>query len=808
MTRTNYVGSLDAFAAKMAAQGAHGMRFMGQRVPDADGTSIVTGNVKYTANQFPPGMLHAKFVRNPYGRASITSIDTSAAASMPGVVGVYTGKSPEFAGILNLGDEPLLAATDVFYNMQPVAVVVAETIEQAEDAAFAVDVKYNPMQGVFDPVAASDASPPVVVHTPRTITPPFNADRPNVINSFYVKSGDTTKGFADADVVVESDFDVSGDPHGYIVPVSGVAQPNGDGTITLWTDVQNIHPVPWPTAAGAAGLPQDKVICIGPQKCANGYGGKNCGVPGVYATLLAKVTGRPVRVIFDDFKLLHATRPWFHSHVKAGAKKDGRFTAIETTCYVCTPFVRFTMTVLERAREALTATYHWGHPDLYKVPNVMMTNYDSYANTADTMSYRGFGANESSYAFEGIISMLADKLGMDPVDLRLMNLTKEGDFTAMHEIVRGVGTGPMLTKTKEIMTAWGPKPTVQDPWVVGRGISAANKYSQGDMVHNLIFLKLRASGLVDIIADTMDIGQGANTAIRQFVAETLNVPIENVHRTDVNTEYVPWTSDSFSSSASVDFGGAILTAAKNARDELFATAATLLKAKPTDLDTKDGKIFVAGKPETSVTWGDAMAPRLHMIASGGLNDPVGAPNDYDGPGKNDYGTGQCLGPYFRMVLHMDFMANAYEVMINKETGELRVTKALAGNDLLPINPTLAEGQMIGGMYHGLANGLYEQPYIDPTGVYTAKSYLDWKIPTILDYPTSDNVSTAIVPVWAQYFGENPIIDCPFGAKGIGEGVLNSAMPALQAAIHDAIGVWITNTPMATQARILSALGKA
>jgi len=808
MTRTNYVGDLSGFLPRMTAMGANGMRYMGQRVPNVDGPSIVTGNVKYTNNVQVPGMVYTKFVRNPYGRASITSIDITAAQGMPGVIAVYTGKSPEFAGIMNLGDEPLLADTDVFYHLQPVAVVVAETIEEAEDAAYEVDVKYSPMQGIFDPVSASDASPSVVVHTPRTITPPFEANRPNVINCFYVKSGDTSTGFADADVTVEADFDVSGDPHGYIVPVSAVAQPNGDGTITLWTDVQNIHPVPWPTAAGAAGLPQDKVTTIGPQKCAGGYGGKNCGVPGVYATLLAKVTGRPVHVIFDEFKLLHATRPWLHSHIKAGAKKDGRFTAIETTCYVCTPFARFTLTVLERAREALTCTYHWGHPDLYKVPNVMMTNYDSYANTADTMSYRGFGANESSFAYEGIINMLAEKLSMDPVDLRLMNLTKEGDFSAQHEIIRGVGTGPMLQKTKELMDAWGPKPTVPDPWVVGRGISGANKYSQGDMVHNLIFLKLRASGLVDIIADTMDIGQGANTAIRQFVAEALNVPIESVHRTDVNTEYVPWTSDSFSSSASVDFGGAIITAAKNARADLFAAAAPMLKAKPTDLDMKDGKIFVAANPTTSITWGAAMAPRLHMIASGGLNDPVGAPNDYDGPGKNDYGTGQALGPYFRQVLHMDFMANAYEVMVNKETGEVRVTKALAGNDLLPINPTLAEGQMIGGMYHGLANGLYEQPYIDKDGIYTAKSYLDWKMPTILDYPTSDNVSTAIVPVWAQYFGTNPIIDCPYGAKGIGEGVLNSAMPALQAAIHDAIGVWIMDTPIATQAKVLAALGKA
>lgn len=807
MTRVNYVGSLDAFKDKMAAQGAHGMRYMGQRVPDVDGPSVVTGNVKYTTNVHPPGMLVTKFVRNPNARAKITSIDTSAAQAMPGVIAVYTGKSPEFAGKLNLGDEPLLADTEVTYNLQPVAVVVAETIEEAEDAAAAVTVQYQVMDVVTDPIAAADLNPPVVVHTPRAITPPFNADRPNVINSFYIKSGDVAKGFADADVIVESDFETEGDSHGYITGVSAVAQPNGDGTITLWTDVQNIHPVPWPTAAGAADMPADKVITIGPQKCTGGYGGKNCGVPGVYATLLAKITGRPIRVMFDEFKLLHATRPWFKAHVKAGAKKTGEFTAIETTCYVCTPFARFSLTVLERAREALTCTYHWGHPSLYKVPNVMFTAYDSYGNTADTMSYRGFGTTESQVAFEGIVCMLADKLGMDPVDLRLMNFTKDGDFSAQHEIIRGNGAAGVITKVKELMTAWGPKPSVADPWVVGRGIAAANKYSQGDMVHNLIFLKLRSSGLVDIIADTMDIGQGANTAIAQFVAEALNVPIENVRRVEVNTAYVPWTSDSFSSSATVDFGGAVITAAKNARDELFAMAAPLLKANANTLDTKDGKIFVKGNEANAVTWGAAMAPRLHMMASGGLNDPVGAPNDYDGPGKNDYGTGQALGPYFRLIMHMNWLAHAMEVMINKETGELRVTKMIAGNDALPVNPTLLEGQVIGGTFHGLAQALYEHHYLDK-GIYMNKSYLDYKVATVKDYPKVDDISSAIVPVWGEYFGENPRIDCPFGAKGVGEGVTNSSLPALMDAIYDAIGVWITTCPYAPQAQIMKALGKA
>jgi len=804
-----YVGSLDQFKDKMAAQGYSGLRYFGQRVPDANARAIVTGNVKYTLNEHPAGMLYAKFKRNPYSRAKIISIDTSKAENMPGVVKVITGKSPEVAGKLNLGDEPLVADTVVVYNQQIVAIVVAESIEEAEDAVDAIDVKYEAQDPVLDVVKAADKSPPVIVHTPRLITPPYEADRPNVINCFYVRSGDVQKGFADADVVVESEFDTQADPHGYIIPASAVAQPHGDGTMTLWADVQNIHPVPWPTAAGAADIPMDKLNLIGPQICAGGYGGKNCGVPGVYAAVLAKATGRPVQVVFDDTRLLHATRPWNHCKIKVGAKKDGRFTALEVTFWVGTPYVRFTRTVMERAREALTCTYHWGHPELYDRPNVMFTAYDTYTNLTSTMSYRGFGVLESQFPHETSINMLADKLGMDKIELRLKNVTKDGDRSAMNEIIRSVGTVGVYNKVKEMMNAWGPKPSVSDPWVVGRGFSGANKYSQGDMVHNLLFLKLRANGLVDIISDSMDIGQGLNTITRQFVAEGLNIPIENVRKVEVNTSYVPFTSDSFSSAATVDFGGAAVTCCKNAKKELFAIAAPMLGAKPEELETKDGKIMVKGKPDKAVTWGDVMAPRPHMIISGGLNDPVGAPNDYDGPGKNDYYTGQALGPYFRLIMHMNFMANACEVMINKETGELRVTKFIAGNDCIPVNPTLVEGQRVGGgVFHGMANGMYEDNYIDNNGAYLSRTNLDWKQPTILDYPKYNDISTAIVPVWGEYFGDNPRIDGPFGAKGIGEGVDCAATPCLVDAIHDALGVWITTAPAATQEKILKALGKA
>ncbi|MCW4032057.1 MAG: xanthine dehydrogenase family protein molybdopterin-binding subunit [Candidatus Bathyarchaeota archaeon] len=807
----NYVGSLDPFKEKMNKQGYSGLRHMGQRSPDKNAQGIVTGKVKYTHNVKLPGMHHAKFLRSPYGRAKIISIDTSKAESMPGVVKVLTGKSSEVAGKFNLGDEPLIAADEVSYDGQMVAAVVAETIEEAEDAVYAIDVKYERMDAITDVREAASLDPPIVVHTPRLIEPPYEAERPNVINCFYVRSGDIEKGFADADVIVEEEFDCHADPHAGITPPSAVAEPHADGTMTVWADVQNIYPVPLPTAAAAADLPVDKVNLIGPEVCAGGFGGKNCGVHGVYAALLAKITNRPVRVMFDVSEWLnHATRPWTKSKIKVGATNDGKFTAVEVSFWNGGPYARFMLSVLERSREALTCTYHWGHPDLYEKPNVMFTARVSYTNLCSTMSYRGFGVLEAQWPQETAISMLAEKLGMDPLELRVKNLVKEGDRSAQNEIVRSVGSGNLLPKVYEMMQGWGPKPSVPEPWVVGRGFSAANKYSQSDMVHNLIYLRLHGNGTVDIVSDAMDIGQGMNTISRQFVAEGLNIPIENVRKAEVDTAYVPWTSNSFSSSATVDYGGAAIVAAKNAREKLFEMAAPMLGVGKNDLETIDGVVRVKGNPDKSVTWADAFEPypparNKILIVSGGLNDPVGAPNDYDGPGTNDYYTGQALGPHYRLIMHMNWMANAAEVMVNKETGEIKVTKFVAGNDAIPVNPTLMEGQMIGGQFMATMNTILEAPIID-NGSYMSKTLLDWKIPSVLEMPKADDISTAIVPVWGEYFGENPRVDCPFGAKGIGEGVNCGGVPALIDALHDATGVWFTKSPV-TPDMILKALGK-
>jgi len=793
-----FVGDLTQFADKMAQYGYSGLRYFGQRVDDVNGPGIVTGTADWTFNISLPGMLVGKLKRCPYGHAKITSIDTSKAENIPGVIFVGTAKHPMFAGKLMFGDEPVLCDKEVWSNNDPVAIVAAETLEAADDAIDAIDVKYEELPVETDPEAAASPSPSVVQKSP----PPNKEGRPNCFYHIPLRYGDFDKEMAASDVTVEITAELPNDPHGTPCTHNAVAVWNGDGSISVWDDVQNIHPVPWPVIAGMVGLPQEKVHFHGPEVCAGGFGGKNAGIAGVYAAMLTIITQRPVRVLYDRTEgLLHVSRPCWKWKLKIGAKKDGTLTALDATAYIGGPYGRFLGGLLERARNGLTGSYRW--------KAVKYDGYASYSNAQNTLSYRGYSSPETCFTPEMAMDELAKKLGMDPLELRLKNYLNEAERNAMNEIFRSMGEPGVAKKVREFMDAWGPKPSVADPWVVGRGFASGNKYTQGGMMTNTAHLKFKANGVVEIITDSMDLGTGLNTVWRQFVAEALNIPIENTVKIAVNTDYSPFTTASYSSMATFHGGYALINAATNAKKMLFENAAKILNVNPGELETKDGKIMVKGKPDTAIPWSQAFptipgqpGPASEMMVSGGIY----APDDYIGPGKMDPATSQCLGPYFRSVLFTSHQAAAYELMVNKETGEVRVTKFAGGCDLIPANPTNVEGQIEGGMLiMGLGTAISEARWEDK-GMYLGKSYLEWKIPTIMDVPKVDNVDTAIVPVWGEAHGDNPRIDAPFGAKGTAEGVQAPSAPAIANAVADAIGVRLTKIPF-TPDVILKAMGK-
>jgi CO/xanthine dehydrogenase Mo-binding subunit len=529
-------------------------------------------------------------------------------------------------------------------------------------------------------------------------------------------------------------------------------------------------------------LPQNQVTFHGPEICAAGFGGKNLGGGAFYAAFVTKLTGRPSICTFNQrMSLSWTSRPPWTWKIKIGAKNDGTLTGIEAEAYICGPYGRFLGGggLHERARNGITGTYRW--------TAVKFDGYAAYANTQNTLSYRGFSAPETCFAVELAISELANKLGMDQVEIRLKNALQEGERGSMNEIHRSMGFPGVLKSVKMMMDEWGPKPADEGPIKYGRGICGGNKYTQGGMMRNQVFLRIRANGMVDIICDSMDLGTGLNTIWRQFVSETMNIPIERVNKVEVNTDYVPNTTNSYSSMATFHGGYALIEAANNAKKEIERQT-----GQPYQPDDWSG----IGDPEKR--WATNQ-----FVVDGGIYSP----DDYLGPGSMDPETSQCLGPHYRSVLFHSHQSAAFEVAVNTDTGEVCVTKAVMGADPIPANTTNLESQIEGaGLVMGMGTATTEERWMDK-GIILGDSFLYWPMPTVTCTPKLEDIATVIEPVWGEAHGENPRINGPYGAKGCAEGVQAPVAQTLVMAVSDAIGVQIREIPM-TPDKVLKALGKA
>lgn len=773
-----YVGDLTKFSSQMKSMGSLAdMKYITQRTEDINGPGIVTGTTGYTYNMEMPGQLIIKFKTSLYAHANI-KVDTSKAKNVPGVVLVLKGDDPEVEGVSILGDQPFLALGKVRYSGEPMALVAAETEEAADDAVDLIEVDYDELPAVIDPEDACSQNPTAIVHEPA---PEVVAGRPNTFYYIPIRYNDVDAAFADSDVIHEATYKMPNDPHGPICPPVGVAAWEGTDRMHVWADVQNIHPLPWPLSAVYADLPQNQVTFHGPEVCAGGFGGKNMGGAGFYAAFVTKLTRRPSICIFDrKMSLSWTSRPPWTWKVKIGAKNDGTLTGFEATSYYCGPYARFLGGggLTERARNGIAGTYRW--------QAVKYDGHTAYGNTQNTLSYRGFSSPETCFAVELAISEIANKLGMDQVEIRLKNALKEGERDCVNEIKHSMGFPELLKTTKRLMDEWGPKPADEGPIKYGRAICGGNKYTQGGMVTNQVFLRARSTGLVDIICDSMDLGTGLNTVWRQFVAETMNIPIERINKVDVNTDYVPWTTNSYSSSATWNGGEALIEAANNLKKTIEEQT-----GKPYQPDDWSG-IGDPNKP-----WGPN-----EIVVDGGMY----APDDYQS-GNIDPDTSQCLGPTYRMVLFHSHQTGAFEVAVNTDTGKVCVTKAIMGADPIPANTTNLEAQIEGaGLVMGMGTATTEQRWMDK-GIILGDSFLYWPMPTVTCTPKLADVTTVIEPIWGEAHGQNPRINGPYGVKGCAEGVQAPVAQTILMAISDAIGVQLREIP-ATPDMILKALGKA
>ena len=763
---------LPAFEPEPWGEGAE-LHHVGARVPRVDALEKVTGRARYTADVERPGMLHAAILRAPLPRARITRLDLAPALALPGVrAAVGAAELP--ASFAKAGVR--LFSPEVTYAGQPVAALCADSVAEAEAAARAVVVEYEPLPfaATFDEATAPGA--PSV--RPRGGNTAPRAPR-------VAQRGDVEQGFRDADVVVERTYRTPVALHSALEPHGAVAEWEG-GRLTLWESTQGIFNTR-DDVAGAFGLPHTAVRVI-KDYMGGGFGAKNGASTNAYvAALLAQRAGRPVRCLNDreGEQVDAGNRPATVQRVRLGATRDGRLTAIALEADIPLGVSGW--------QAGPAKFYH----EMYSCPNVRTSETFAYVNAGAMASFRAPGHVEGAFGMERAMDVLARELGLDPLELRLRNLAerdeaKDRPYSAnnLRECYRAAaerfgwsanggarnaeaGTGRDEPRDESLVASRPSSPVPRSAARRGVGV-AAQVWGTGGGPPAYALVKLNSDGSADVLTGTQDLGTGSRTILTQVAAESLGASLAGVRVVIGDTERTPYTGNSWGSMTTPSVAPAVRMAAEDARRQLLEAAAQMLDVSPGDLDARDGVITVRADGRT-MTFA-AVAERLGdvMIIGRGSRGP--------NPERTAIAT---------------FGVQFAEVEVDVETGVVRVLRIVAAHDAgRVINPTLAESQLEGGILQGLGYALFEERILDTRlGLPLNPTLHDYKVPTLSDLPAIDAFCVA---------GADP--SNHVGARGLAEPPIIPTAPAIANAVVDALGVELSEIPL-TPWRVLAALGR-
>lgn len=791
-------------------------RVLGTSVHRIDGLDKVTGAAKFVDDlQFGPTLLHAKVLRSPHPHARILALDTTAAAAVPGVRAVVTGRDcPNYIG-LYLADRTVYATDRVRFVGEPVAAVAADTAEIAAAAVKLIKVEYEPLPGIFDPVAGAHAhdvlvhdapsatdlwwqgQPCITTKTAGTILhdhlgeyscAPFIFPVPgtNISNHFKLRKGDTASGFASADVVVDNVYTLPTIQHSQIEPHSAVAHVDRSGKVTLWASSQSPNAVR-KLIATAFDLPMGKIRVITPY-VGGGFGGK-AGVTceALVVPLALRLPGYHVKLTLTREEVFQATfvRQGLVARLKTGARKDGRLVAMEAELYWDGgAYTEYGVNITRSGGYCSTGPY--------EIPNVKTDSYCVYTNHPVGGPMRGFGMPEIHWGIEQQMDILAEKLGMDPLAFRRMNALRNGSLAAFG----GPMAGATLVDTIDAVAAqcdWGsPKPPASSPRKLrGRGMACMFKApSMPPNAQSSAVLKFNEDGTVHILTTAMEIGQGSLTALAQIAAEELGIPVENISVNLPDTDYTPYEWQTVASRISYSAGNAVLAAAKDAKQQLLVVAAQVLGVPAEDLAIADGYVYASADSARKLAVKDiAMG---YLLPEGAIGGPVIGRGAFIPAGitglDRETGQGDCPAPFWT------YGTQVADIEVDVRTGEITVLKVTAAYEIGKIiNPAMAKGQVQGGIVQGLGSALYEHLVLKD-GKFLNSDFVDYKIPTATDTPAMDVI----------LLETSPQADGPFGIKGIAEPTMVPTAPAIANAVRDAIGVRINDLPLSAE-KILAAL---
>lgn len=751
-------------------------KIVGKSVKRDDVLEKVTGEAQYTGDIKLPGMLHGKIKRAAIAHARIKSIDVSKALAYPGVKAVLTHEtvprvlhygSPHPRSASCTKDQYILDDKVRFWG-EGVAAVAAVSEEIADEALDLIEVEYEALPGVFEPEDAVQPGAPLI----HDVGPGGNL----VLDPVRVNRGDIDKGFAEADFVLEGTF-AGGRPHpAYMEPNVCVADWDGSNKLTFWTSTQTSFMVRG-ILAEVLGLPLTKVRVL-VDHMGGGFGAKQDLFQHEFlCALLAKETRRPVKMEFTRHETFVAGRSRHPCKIwlKQGFKNDGTLVARDMKLV-------YDSGAYGSHGPGVTIVGTTAATSLYRCENVRLEGRCVYTNTPINGAFRGYGVVQSYYALDIQMDEAAERLGMDPAELKLKNVVRAGDIAPSGHPILGHGLEICLQHGIDVLdwkalrnrdrTPDPKRPHIRKGWGIGCEMHGSSAYP-GIKEQGNATVKVNEDGTVTLLTGAAGLGTGAHTALAQIVAEELGVRFEDVGVIHGDTDVVPWDIGAFASHTTYLVGTAAKMAAGKVRAAVLARAAMKLQVSPEEIDLSEGKVFLIADPDRSMTVSEAMGPSRGIPAAN-----IVANGTYE-PTKS-----------------YSFAAHFTEVDVDTETGIVEVKRVVPVHDVgRVIHPIAAQGQIEGGIQQGIGHTLTEDYVIDKkTGRSLNAGLVDYKMPLSMDMP---DIETIILEAAPDPGG-------PWGAKGVGEDPIIAIGPSIANAIHDAIGVRFHHYPI-TPEDILKAL---
>jgi CO/xanthine dehydrogenase Mo-binding subunit len=722
-----------------------------------DALEKVTGKATYAGDIYLPGMLMCKLLTSTRSHARIKSIDTSAAEALPGVRCVITGNDYPDAwfGSGALKDRRVMARDEVFYIGEPVAAVAACDEMTALEAVELIKMEYQDIQHVVNPLEAiSEKS--VDVHSNLEDFEGFGfALGGNNCTMLDADRGDVEQGFKDSDVIVEETYHTQPISQGFLEPMACVADLEANGRLDIYASTQG----PYQVRAQLASVLDMPIgnIKVTAMEMGGGFGGKLRLAFEAFPALLAIKTGKPVKLVNtrEEAFTLNGPRLETNIYLKTGVTSDGKILAREARSI-------FDVGAYLGAGPNAGVGHGLG---AYSIPNFKLRSYGVYTNKIYVGSYRASGVADMAFATESHTDVIAHKLGMDPLEFRIKNALSEGDTAVNGSPIPKNGLMETMLALKEKMGL--PKKLGE-----GRGVGISVGEWRSGSGPSTASISVNEDGTVSLLTGSVDIS-GSDTSLAQIAAEALGLRLDQVVVAKRNTDMAPFTGPSGGSRIVYSQGRAVQNAAEDAKSKLLDLAADRLGVPAEALECAGGAVYVQDNPPQSMDLGQLA--RMSLSSRGG---PI-------------IGTASLSSLPYAPV----FNAQGAEVIVDRETGQVRVTRFVQAQDIgKAINPMGVEGQLEGGAVQGIGRALSEEILIDKgTGEVRNPSLATYLMPLSVDMPEIENILVEV-----------PSADGPFGARAVAESPGFGPPAAIANAIFDAVGVRIKTLPLSAE-RVLAAI---